>query len=487
MYPCRLSSALAMAALAAILLPTFLTAQITFERTYGDTADQSGQSVKQTSDWGYVIAGGATSPGAGNGDAYLIRTGERGETLWAKTYGGAAGDVAACVVQTVDGGYVLAGTTNSYGAGDEDVYLVKTDAAGSIQWTKTYGSTGSDGGLSVLQASDSGYSVAGYSVPRTQNNSDVYLIRTDAAGDTLWTRKQGGASGDVAYCLQLTADGGFVMAGYTESSGSDGDVLLYKVDSYGNTMFWRTYGGVHQDVAWSVCQTRDRGYVVVGSTRSYGAGVEDVYMIRTDASGDILWTRTYGGAGSDIGYSVQETSDSGFVIAGSTSSDSSRYIDLYLIKTDANGDTLWTRSYGGPNHDEGRSVRQTADHGYIIAGWTSSFGAGGYDVYLIKTDSLGNVAVAEPKTSPARSQGLTITCEPNPTTGRTTISFKPQASSSKPLALRVFDAQGRLVHSSLGIRTSSFWLDLGSMPAGAYFLRLDAGSDRATTRLVVQR
>ncbi len=159
--------------------------------------------------------------------------------------------------------------------------------------------------------------------------------------------------------------------------------------------WWRTYGGTHSDRGYCVQQTTDGGYIIAGSTYSFGPGTPDscnVYLIKTDASGDTLWTRAYGGAGCDEGYSVQQTTDGGYIIAGYTNSFGAGNGDIYLVKTDASGDTLWTRTFGGPDRDEGASIQQTADGGYVVAGRTYSFGAGDADVYLVKTNAQGDTS-----------------------------------------------------------------------------------------------
>jgi hypothetical protein len=269
-----------------------------------------------------------------------------------------------------------------------------TFAPGSFE--RTYGGSGDDIGSSVQQTTDGDYIVAGSTYSFGTGSSDVYLIKTDPSGDTLWTRTYGGSDIDYGYSVLQTTDGDYIVAGETQSFGAGpGDVYLIKTDPSGDTLWTRTYGGNGHDWGQSVQQTTDGGYIVSGQTNSFGPGQADVYLIKTDAVGDTLWTRTYGGSGRDYGSSVQQTTDGGYIVAGGTYSFGTGGKDVYLIKTDPSGDTLWTRTYGGSGDDIGSSVQQTTDGGYIVAGRTDSFGAGGYDVYLIKTDPDGLVGTYE--------------------------------------------------------------------------------------------
>ena len=494
MYHSRLTSALAMAALAAILLPSPLPAQITFQRTYGGEAEDWGRSVQRTADGGYIIGGETYSFGAGLSDFYLVRTTAQGETLWTRSLGGTGFDYGRSVCQAADGGYVIVGTTESYGVGG-DAYVVKTDALGNTVWARTFGGSDADFGESVWPTADSGSLVAVESYSFGAGSADVYLVKANANGDTLWTRTIGGTNFDCARSVQQTPDGGYVAAGFTSSfgAGSD-DVYLIKTDAHGDTLWTRTFGGADGDRGFSVAPTTDGGYVVAGYTHSYGAGYSDVYLLKTDASGNLSWTKTFGGEGYDEGNSVQQTTDGGYIIAGHTTSFGAVNGDVYLIKTDDAGDTMWTRTFGGEGGEVGYSVQQTADGGYVIAGITGSFGAVVDDVYLIKTDSLGTLAVAESKTSPARAPALALTCEPNPTAGATTIHLTPFASRLSPFALRIYDAQGRAVRSFSSLLSPPSSLtcdgrdDFGQpLPSGAYFVRLDAAGQHATTRIVLQR
>jgi len=354
-------------------------------RTYGGSASDVSYTTEETTDGGYIIAGATKSFGAGDWDFYLLKIDTNGDTLWTRTYGGSAADWGHSVQQTTDGGYILAGITMSFGAGAFDVYLVKTDTNGDTLWTSTYGGSADDRAYCVQQTSDGGYIIAGETFSFGAGYSDAYLLKTDSYGDTLWTRTYGGSFDDMGYSVQETSDGGYILVGATMSFGAGiFDFYLVKTDANGDTLWTRTYGGPGPELSERVQQTTDGGYILAGSTMSFGAGAFDFYLVKTDANGDTLWTSTYGGSANDYGRSVQQTTDGGYVVAGGTESFGAGYSDVYLVKTDSSGDTLWTRTYGGSSEDVGYYVRQTSDGGYIIPGWTMSFGAGSYDVYLIR-------------------------------------------------------------------------------------------------------
>ncbi|MFH1321538.1 MAG: T9SS type A sorting domain-containing protein [Bacteroidota bacterium] len=376
------------------------------QKVYGGDSTDYAMSVQQTTDGGYIIAGTTFSFGSGKFDMYLVKTDGTGNIMWAKTYGDYWWDWGYSVQQTTDGGYIVGGTAY-LGPGGYEACLIKTDANGNILWTKTYGGATYDYGYSVLQTFDGGYAIAGKTDSYGAGSYDFYIIRTDPSGNMLWTRTFGRFLDegwyDDLFSIQQTADSGFVMVGSTESYAPFGpggmDVYMIKTDSEGNLLWSKIFGGTDEDYANSVKQTSDNGYIIAGYTWSFGAGWYDVYLIRTDAGGDTLWTRTYGNAEWDKGHSVLQTTDGGFIVAGSTGSFGAGNDDVYLIKTDANGDTVWTKTYGGAEDDQGWSVINTADGGYVIAGYTESFGEGGKDFYFIKTDAYGNSGCNEYGTS----------------------------------------------------------------------------------------
>ncbi len=247
----------------------------------------------------------------------------------------------------------------------------------------------------MQQTSDGGYIITGSSYSYGAGGYDVYLIKADADGTVVWERTIGGSSTDVAFSVQQTSDGGYIVAGETNSYGAGNrDVYLIKTDSNGAVIWERTIGGSSDDRGYSVQQASDGGYIVAGKTNSYGAGSSDVYLIKTDSNGTVLWEETYGGTGYDIGYSVQQTSDGGYIITGSSYSYGAGGYDVYLIKTDPSGTSLWEKTFGGEQTENGRDVSQTSDGGYIVAGEARSFGSASWaDIYLLKTDQNGCVDV----------------------------------------------------------------------------------------------
>jgi hypothetical protein len=313
-------------------------------------------------------------------------------TEWDQTFGGAQGESGRFVEQTQDGGYVITGYTYSYGAGNADVYLVKTDANGNEQWSQTYGGNMADVGCDVSQTGDGGYVIVGYTQSYGVGGTDFWLIKTDANGNEQWNRTFGGQGNDWSFSGHQTQDGGFIMTGYTSSYGAGNlDVWLVKTDATGDEQWSQTFGDSLNDGGECVRQMQDGGFIITGMTESYGEGVSDVWLIRTDADGNEEWSSTFGGSDEDQGYSVQETQDGGFIVAGATRSYSTSGNDAWLIKMNNNGGMIWEVRFGEEwNEDNARSVQQTVDGGYVMVGSTSSYGAGDSDVWLIKTDANGN-------------------------------------------------------------------------------------------------
>jgi uncharacterized delta-60 repeat protein len=349
-------------------------------------------SIVQSSDGGYVVAGRTESFGAGGSDFYVVKLDSSGNVQWTKTIGGSGDDGANSIIQSSDGGYVVAGWTLNLGY--YDFYVVKLDSAGNIVWAKTIGGSYDDIANSIIQSNDGGYVVAGmYSFG--ERHSNFYVVKLDSAGNIVWAKTIGGSGYDEANSIIQSSDGGYIVAGYTSSFGSGGDIFVVKLDSSGSVQWTKAIGGSYGYLANSIIQSSDGGYVVAGSTWSFGAGYSDFYVVKLDSGGNVQWTKTIGGSYEDIAYSIIQSSDGGYVFAGYTSSFGAGSRDIFVVKLDSSGNVQWTKTIGGSYDDEAGSIIQSSDGGYVVAGYTSSFGAGDADIYVVKLDANGNVCFSQ--------------------------------------------------------------------------------------------
>ncbi len=371
----------------------------TFMRTFNAAGMNGGISLAVTSDGGFVGTGQHGTSGAGSCDVYVYKVDACGEPEWFKTYGGTGEDGGHSVQQTSDGGYIVAGLAH-FGAGNYDMLLLKLDALGNMQWSKVYGGGAADFGLQAIETADGGYILSGFLSGLGFGATDIALIKTDANGNTQWMKVYGGAGGEWGNYVEQTNDGGYIVAGYTTSFGAGGfDIYLLKIDSGGSLQWSKTYGGAGADgnSEWGISAkiTTDGGFMLCANTSSWGAGSNDVLLIKTDSTGNLQWAKTYGGSNSDQPRFANQTSDGGYILNGYTTSFGAGGPDVYLIKTDNTGNLQWSKAYGDIGSDRGSMVRETDDGGYAISAVTSSFGANYFDALFMKTDSLGLVGCNE--------------------------------------------------------------------------------------------
>jgi hypothetical protein len=474
--------------LVAILLVSCLFAQAPdtlWTKTFGGEGWDVGNSVQQTKDGGYIIVGHKDF-GAGDNDVWLIKTDPSGDTLWTKTFGGEVWDHGYLVEQTTDGGYIMVGHTDSFGAGDNDVWLIKTDSSGDTLWTKTFGGEGRDYGYSVQQTSDGGYIMVGSTELFGSRDDDVWFIKTDESGDTLWTKTYGWGFYDVGESVQQTTDGGYIITG-SKNSGNQ-DVLLIKTDASGDTLWTRTYGRYSEDYGTSVQQTSDGGYILTGGSGFWIFREYQIWLIKTDSTGDTLWTKTFGGEGWNSGSSVQQTKDGGYIIVGYTESLGSDDKDVWIIKTDSSGDTLWTKTFGGEGWDSGNSVQQTADGGYIIVGETGSDYSTLYsgDVWLIKLAADPTVHINVDQNWLSANYKL-YQNYPNPFNPSTTIEFDlPKASD---IRIEVYKITGQkvqtLLNEKLSVGNHKVEFNAQNLSSGVYFYRIEAGEYEEVRKMIL--
>ncbi len=346
-----------------------------WNRTFGGTEYDMANSVQQTSDGGYILAGETESYGAGYSDIWLIKTYPDGTEQWNRTFGGIYYDAANSVQQTSDGGYILAGGTWSYGAGYSDFYLVKTDSNGIEEWNRTFGGGRRDWAQSVKQTSDGGYILTGTKCSYPAPWCDVWLVKTDPDGTEEWSNIFGSDWNDMVSSVQQTTDGGYIIAGAYNLFSSD--YVSWLIKTYPNgTEEWNQKFGTPINAAFSIQQTTDSGYVFAGNP--------GFWFVKTDYTGGEMWKRVFGGTADDAATSVQQTSDGGYILTGTTSAFGAGLYDFWLVKTNSIGIEEWNKTYGGTEYEFAYSIQQTSDGGFILAGETDSYGAGDYDVWLVK-------------------------------------------------------------------------------------------------------
>jgi len=379
-----------------------------YSLTLGGGGDDRAADIQLTADGGCIIAGHTDSFGAGAYDAYLVKLDDQDQVTWAQTYGGKASDYANAVAQTGDGGFICAGLTKSLGSGKYDAYLIKTGPNGNLEWEKTYGGDGDDRAFSVRQTADGGFIVAGYTDSKGAGEDDVYLLKTDARGELVWERTFGGELDDRARYVTSAPKGGFLVVGYSvsfaEGKELSADIYILKIDGDGNEEWARTFGTTDTDYGYWLEYTPDGGYVISGYNVTYQVGARDFYIVKVDADGNDTLDKSIGGPLYERSGNILLSDDGGYVLAGHRETHGETDSDIWLVKTDANGEVVWDQTFGGSNKERAFRIRATADGGYIMAGYTDSFGAGGADIYIVKTDGDGNTSTAEPLPIPLAAQ-----------------------------------------------------------------------------------
>ena len=369
---------------------------VSWQKTFGGENDDVANSIQQTADGGYIVAGWTESFGSELKDIYILKLNSKGEVQWQKTFGEINDDVANSIQQTTDGGYIVAGSTESFGAGGYDVYILKLNSNGEVEWQKTFGGKYDDEAHSIQQTTDGGYIVAGWTKSLDSGN-DIYILKLNSKGEVQWQKTFGGKYDDEANSIQQTADGGYIVAGWTRSFGSGyEDVYILKLNSKGEVEWQKTFGEINDDVANSIQQTTDGGYIVAGWTKSFGSGGQDIYILKLNSKGEVEWQKTFGGRYSDVANSIQQAADGGYIVAGWTASLGSGGQDIHILKLNAKAEVEWQKTFDGKEDDEANSIQQTTDGAYIVAGWTKSFGSGKEDVYILKLNSKGEIDTTPP-------------------------------------------------------------------------------------------
>ncbi len=357
--------------------------QLGFEKTYGGSGDELGKATIETPEGNYVVTGSTTSWGNGLTDGYLLMTDHNGELIWQKTFGGSGAEGFNNLVRTPDGGFLVLGASTSFGSGLNDFYLVKTDASGNQQWSQAYGGSDHDIGIGICATSDGNYLLAGMTASYGSGPDDIWLLKVDPNGTVLWNKTYGGSSGEWGYGV-TEMSGAYYLFGHTESYGSgDRDFYLLKLNTSGDTLWTRTYGGSGYEQSSTIYKTASGELLLCGHSASFGHPEHNLFAVKVNASGTLLWQLNYGGTYHDGGECGIEIAGN-FYLAGRSDSFGNHSENMYLVKADISGNNTSELNFGGQAPDAAYSIIET-NTSLLLTGNTSSYGKGNNDIYLVRT------------------------------------------------------------------------------------------------------
>lgn len=451
--------------------------QTYFQKTYPASLDQEGQDVFATPDGGYLIAGYTNTSILYDCDVMVIKTDAFGNKAWSKTYGGNKPDFPYHMLPTTDGNYFLVGYSQSYsGGGDMDILLIKIDPSGNQLWLKTYGGNGNDYARDITATADGNYMIVGSSnIPSQPHNAN--LIKIDPAGTVIWSKYYGGSANDYGCAIKQCSDGGYIMLGQTYSYGvGSGDAYLVKTDAAGDTLWTKTFGGSQNDEGVSLTVNSDNGFTFLVRDSS-GAGKDiDVRIIRTSGTGNVMWNKVYGGTQKDTPKMVQKTSDGGYILAAISRSYGWINPDMYILKCNSSGDTTWTRHYGGANHEHCYAVREQPDGSYIAVGKSASYGPD-IDAILLKINSNGTMTVGIHE----YANNSPIIIYPNPNSGNLNLDL----SNFKAKKVTVTDILGIEVFSKEIENENILTIQLENKKTGVYFVKSESETQSVINKIII--
>ncbi len=498
---------------------------IKWQKSFGGPGIDKCNAIQQTADGGYIIAGETSSTSGditlnnGTTDFWVAKIDTAGVLVWQKSLGGSGDDRANAVIQASDGGYLVAGTSNSPVSGDVtapkgqyDVWVVKLTSTGSVSWQKNYGGTAVDEAYAVQQTSDGGYIIAGDSRSNnfdlTVNNgsSDFWVIRIDGSGVIQWQKALGGSGTEIAYSVQQTADGGFVVSGQSNSnnadvSGNNGgvDMWVVKLSSTGAIQWQKCYGGTGTDISYAIRQTVN-GYIIGGKTDSNNGnvsgnnGAENAWVVNISATGSINWQKCYGGTGFDGCSSIQQTTDGGYIFTGPASSNTNDVsgnhgsYDYWVVKITATGTLSWQKCLGGSSSDSSMGIQQTSDQGYVVAGRSASSNGdvtnakGLDDFWVVRFMGVSTPTTPATGINEASTSNELFSIFPNPAKGLVSIS----SSHSELFNVSVMDVSGRVI-CERNNQNGNCTIDLSSVAArGIYFVRIESNESREIRKLIIE-
>jgi hypothetical protein len=500
-------------ALALVQMTTFAQVPaIQWQKCLGGTSQDGANSIQPTLDGGYIVVcqtpstDGDVIGSYGGGDAWVVKLSVTGNLLWQKCLGGTSYDEAKSIIPTSDGGYIITGFTNSNNEdvtgnhGVQDAWVIKLSATGNVIWQKCLGGTSYDYAESIIPTPDGGYIVAGSTqssdldVTGNHGLGDAWIIKLSATGTVIWQKCLGGTFFEEATSIQTTPDGGYIMAGHTNSingdiTGNHGaqDAWVVKLAATGALVWQKNLGGTGEDYAKSIQPTSDGGYIVAGLTNSNNGDVignhggNDAWLVKLSASGVVIWQKCLGGISEDSAWSIQTTSDDGFIVVGGTSSINGDVTgnygsgDAWVVKLDSTGAIIWQKCLGGTSYDNAKNIQLTSDGGFIFAGSTNSIDGdvtgnhGSSDVWVVK---LG------PDLSTASFASQELKIFPNPTKNILQLQTANNGSLDK---ITITDLTGKII---LIQTTNTAQINVEPLASGMYILEATSGEAKYSSKFV---
>ena len=496
-----MKNAMIIVLLFAAVSAAFAQPTIEWQKSFGGTNSDDAYSIQETSDGGYIVAGGSRSsdgdvtghhssshPGIFTRDYWVVKLDSAGNIEWQKSLGGSENDYAYSIQQTSDGGFVVAGfsysndgdVTGHHGIpGDSlDYWIVKLNSIGNIEWQKSLGGSNNDWAHSIQQTVDGGYIVAGRS---NSNDGDVtghhgitgypdyWIVKLNTTGNIEWQKSLGGSGWDVANSIQQTGDDGFIVAGY--STSNDGDVTgnhgsfdywVVKLNGSGSIEWQKSLGGSDSDYAHSIQQTSDGGFIVAGRGHSNNGdatgnhGSSDFWVVKLNSSGNIEWQKSLGGIDYEEAYSIQQTVDGGYIVAGRSSSNDGDVTgnhgesDYWVVKLNSTGNIEWQKSLGGSDYEVAYSIQQTSDGVFIVAGYSHSndgdvTGHHGHTSWSYTDYWIAKLSPQDGISENSVPEKFDITAFPNPFNSSVTISLSVIPGLTRNPEIEIFDVNGRMV------------------------------------------
>jgi hypothetical protein len=492
---------------------------IEWQKCFGGSYNELASSIIKTYDGGYIISGTTYSVGgdvsgghvAGNGnpDYWVVKLTDIGNLEWEIALGGTNSERAYSIIQTLDSSYIVVGNSDSYngdvtgyhggpGGGGGDVWIVKLTNSGLIDWQKCLGGTLPDVAYSIQPTIDGGFIIAGSSqsndgdVTGNHNGSDYWIVKLTNDGIISWQKTFGGSNTDFAHSIQQTIDGGYIVAGYSDSNDGDvtgnngsGDYWIVKLTFDGNISWQKSLGGSNGDFAQSIQQTVDGGYIVAGYSYSNDGDVSsnnggsDYWVVKLSNTGIIEWQRSLGGTIDDEAYSINQTLDLGFIVAGRAAfTNNQGGFDAWIVKLDSLGNIGWEKSFGGIALDEIRSLQLTSDGGYIVAAKSFSNNGdvsgnhGSSDYWIVKLSSEVGITTID--------QQILFDVFPNPTTNQINIKADIKLIGE---FYSIYDNVGKKVLSGQ-LSNENTLIELGNLKGGIYFFSV--GDKKHQTFTVVK-